>query len=220
MIRLQRVTFLALHNYLGLTTELTHPNCIYTPVQHKDDSQKHKIRHSHINVNTQAEVSTNTLNRNEADSTDNERLGSSKPIPITSCNSLSYDSPTTPASQINNNSNVFEGVEASSNTEETNPISIPAQKHAVIFSNPRSISVVESGHMKPDFEEAAARARVKNSLDTTFFEKHKKSYRHASSNRATSYSSTQRRSSFSDVKLHFCRNLHFCLLFNRFFYIA
>ena len=33
------------------------------------------------------------------------------------------------------------------------------------------MSVIEGRQLKPDFEEAAARARVKNSLDTNIFRK-------------------------------------------------
>ncbi|CAF3432687.1 unnamed protein product [Rotaria socialis] len=204
MIRLQRVTFLALHNYLGLTTELTHSIYINPQFQPTQDNHSHKLnnqrRHSHSNVSVHgADISKDALNNIEEDLIDNENIQSSTSVTIASCNSpSSYETQTTPISAMNDNKNEFETMEVPSSTEPTVSMAVPTQTRAANFCNQRSMSVIESRHMKPDFEEAAARARVKNSLDTTFFEKHKISYPNVSNNRATNSSTARRRGSFSD----------------------
>jgi hypothetical protein len=216
MIRLQRVTFLALHDYLGLTTELTRSNDDTSQVRttHRTHNN-HRRRRSHTHSNLiphSATTSMNTFNKSKDDLIDNEKFRSSRSISTTSCTSPSSDqNQTTPTAtpDITNNKNQFENLEPSLITERTVSIPVAAQKRTTNFAGQRSMSVVEGRHMKPDFEEAAARARVKNSLDTTFFEKHKISYPNVSNNRLSNSSATRRRSSFSDVNLRFFKNFVF-----------
>ncbi|CAF1377531.1 unnamed protein product [Rotaria sordida] len=207
MIRLQRVTFLALHNYLGLTTELTHS--AYIPPQDQNTHDVHHNHHhkrNHQRTHTHAKIipppsttSTDTLNHTEDDSMDNENFQSLTSIPATSTNSpLSNYTEIPTISEINNDKNEFENIDTSPSTEQTTSHRISAQKRSTNFYNHRSISLIEGPHMKPDFEEAAARARVKNSIDTTFFEKHRISYPNVSNNRTMNSSASRRRASFSD----------------------
>ncbi|CAF4036383.1 unnamed protein product [Rotaria sp. Silwood2] len=206
MIRLQRVTFLALHNYLGLTTELTHSHYVPPQDQTMHDTQNNHYKRNHQRINTHSTsvpyattISIDTLSNTQNDLIDNENFRSLTSIPTTSNNSPSStqtDIATIP--EMDDNKNGFDNIEASSSTEQTASIQISTQKLSKTFSNQRSMSAIEDHHMKPDFEEAAARARVKNSLDTTFFQKHKISYPNVSNNRATNSSASRRRTSFSD----------------------
>ena len=205
MIRLQRVTFLALHDYLGLTTELTRADDNSSQVQttHRTHNHHHHRRRSHTHTNIVQHIpatSTDTLDTREDD---NELF---QPTSLTS--SVSYTSPSADQTQVTatpdvtNSINEQENVVTPLSSEAPAAVSVSAQKRVANFAGQRSYSVVESRNTKPDFEEAAARARVKNSLDTTFFEKHKISYPNVS-NRLSNAGPTKRRSSFSDVKLHF-----------------
>lgn len=199
MIRLQRVTFLALHNYLGLTTELTrhkdeppHPQPIYR-------TQSVQQRRHRMDTNSHSrttKTATDSHNHPEDDFMDQGVFQ-----PIRSISTISESSPLSDQAQL------IKTPELTSTRKESTTTSvagrtIPAtrQKQAAIsFAGQRSMSVVEGRAMKSDFEEAAARARVKNSLDTTFFEKHRISYPNVSNHRLSNPSTTKRRSSFSDV---------------------
>ena len=210
MILLQRVTFLALHDYLGLTTELTRPDDDIFPLPTSHRSHNTHSRRTHTNptsISHMPKTSTDTSNNHENQFVDHDTFQPSKPISIKSCNSpLSDQTPTTMTPDIANQANQFEHPKTPATTERTISIPIPmsTQKSAASnFLGQRSMSVVETHPSKPDFEEAAARARVKNSIDTTFFQKHKLSYPNVSVNRLINSSSTKRRSSFSDVNLHF-----------------
>jgi hypothetical protein len=209
MIRLQRVTFLALHDYLGLTTELTRSNDDISQVQtthhsqhnnHSRRTRTHPDTISHI-----AKPSIDTSNNPEDDLIDNDTFrptGSISTMPYTSPSS--DQTPTTMTPDITNNTNQFEHPKTPTITERTISIPKTAQKRAATnFAGQRSMSVVDSHRSKPDFEEAAARARVKNSIDTTFFQKHKISYPNVLNNRLINSSSTKQRSSFSDVNSYF-----------------
>jgi hypothetical protein len=207
MIRLQRVTFLALHDYLGLTTELTRSNDDTAQVQTTD-----RTRNNHHRQQSQTlpkvthhatTTSIDTLNNPEDDSVEDENALLSRSISTVSYTSPSADhTQTTTTPEITENDNQFKAIQVPIINERTGSIPTPVPKRSAAFAGHRSMSVVESRHMKPDFEEAAARARVKNSLDTTFFEKHKISYPNVSTNRANQ-SAARRRSSYSDVKLPF-----------------
>jgi hypothetical protein len=210
MIRLQRVTFLTLHDYLGLTTELTRSNNDISQVQttHHTHDNHHRRRRIHTHSNLLPDIpsaSIDALNSPDDDVVNNENFRASRLTSTMSCTSPSSDQSelTTPTPNQTNNKNQFEGLPPPSTTERTISAPISIQKRSSAFSNHRSMSVVESRHMKPDFEEAAARARVKNSIDTTFFQKHKISYPNVLNKRLSSTSATRRRSSFSDVKLRF-----------------
>jgi hypothetical protein len=208
MIRLQRVTFLALHDYLGLTTELTRSNDDISHVQattHRTHNNHSRRTHTHPNTLSHIpQSSIDTSNTPADDLVDNDTFRSSRPSSTMPYSSTSADeTPTTMTPDITNNKNEFEHPKTPSITERTISIPTSAQKRAAAnFAGHRSMSVVESRRMKPDFEEAAARARVKNSLDTTFFQKHKISYPNVSNNRLINSSATRRQSSFSDVYLH------------------
>ena len=222
MIRLQRVTFLALHDYLGLTTELTRSNDDPLPVQstrrthinprqHPKPAHPQNLVHSkslsldqHTAKATEASTttSTDTLNRIDDDFNSDAYARSARASYSTS--NLSYGGPPSSRSRITTipdvEDNEIDALETASITDRSIPLSASGAKRSVSFLGQRSMSVVESRHMKPDFEEAAARARVKNSLDTTFFEKHKISYPNVSHNRLSNPSASRRRSSFSDVR--------------------
>lgn len=194
MIRLQRVTFLALHNYLGLTTELTRPTDEPSQVQNND--QHHRRRgHAHSHASVLKPISANTTDPQdipEEDSSENQNFQPAR--------SLSNDSEAINTSNTTTDQNPSETVSVSSVPPEGQlPSILTTKERASSFGGQRSYSVIEDRSRKPDFEEAAARARVKNSLDTTFFEKHKISYPNVSNSRLSN-SGTRRRSSFSDVK--------------------
>jgi hypothetical protein len=205
MIRLQRVTFLALHDYLGLTTELTRPSDDIFPIQTTHRTQNHHRQRSQIHSNIISDLPatfTDTLNNPNDDLVDNENFPSSGSIATMPYPSLSPDqTQTTTTPEITDHKNEFENLVTPLISERTISIPTSAKKRTSSFAGQRSMSVVESRHLKPDFEEAAARARVKNSIDTTFFEKHKISYPNVSNNRLTNSAAARRRSSFSDVKL-------------------
>jgi hypothetical protein len=205
MIRLQRVTFLALHDYLGLTTELTRSSDDTSQIQ-----TSHRRRsHTHPNlVSNIAPTSIDRINSPEDDLIDNENFRSSQLIA-----SASDQSQITPTPDLINSKNLFENIETPITTERNISIPISTKKRSTNFAGLRSMSVVDSRQLKPDFEEAAARARVKNSLDTTIFQKHKLSYPKVSSNRLSNTSSTRRRSSFSDVKIKIFFSLNFLFIF-------
>jgi len=204
MIRLQRVTFLALHDYLGLTTELTRSSDDTSQIQ---SNHHHRRSHNHQNlVPNLAQTSIDRINSPEDDLIDNENFQPSQLIA-----SISDQSQITPTPNLVNSKNQFQNIETSIPTERTTSIPISAKKRSTNFASLRSMSVIESRQLKPDFEEAAARARVKNSLDTTIFQKHKISYPKVSNNRLSNPSSTQRRSSFSDVKSRFFFSLKFSM---------
>ena len=221
MIRLQRVTFLALHNYLGLTTELTHSDIVSlkrqtTGNRHSTYCQKsdHQPSDIHSNIISHSMTTSNdTLNNAEDALTRDKNSRSSLSTATKLYSSSSSDQTeilTTPATI--NSKNEFENIQGQFHTELTESNSSPTKKLSATFSGLRSMSTTESRHMKPDFEEAAARARVKNSLDTTFFQKHKISYPNVPHNRVTS-SNIGRQSSFSDVnKTFFYLSLHICFL--------
>jgi hypothetical protein len=206
MIRLQRVTFLALHDYLGLTTELTRPtdNTVQAQITSRPQNNQHHHRHTHATAMTSQipTTSSDVLNTTEDDFFDSQNPRISRSISTIADNSPSSDQTPMPTPEISNNKNQFENIQPPPISERTisNPMPIP--KRSSIYAGQRSMSVIESRHLKPDFEEAAARARVKNSLDTTFFQKHKISYPNMSNNRLTNLAAARRRASFSDVK-HF-----------------
>lgn len=209
MIRLQRVTFLALHDYLGLTTELTRSAdelAQRPPIHrtHKDPQQHPKLKHQHSVMHTKSvpnamTVSNETLNNALDDLVNKENPRLSRSTSTTSYTSPSSDQTQTVTPEVSEHKNEFEALITPTTTDRTISVSIPMQKRTATFAGHRSMSVVESRNLKPDFEEAAARARVKNSLDTTFFEKHKISYPNVSNNRTSNSSAARRRSSFSDV---------------------
>jgi len=189
MIRLQRVTFLALHDYLGLTTELTRSNDEISQLQ-TSNQQHHRHRrtrvHSHTTVLQSIPVNPTDV---AEDSNENQNF---QPI-----RSLSDDVQATNLLKTESNQQ-----EPEHPTDGQSPSISTSKERAASFTGQRSYSVIESRYMNPDFEEAAARARVKNSLDTTFFEKHKISYPNISNNRSLN-AGARRRTSFSDVKLHY-----------------
>ncbi|CAF3655549.1 unnamed protein product [Adineta steineri] len=208
MIRLQRVTFLALHDYLGLTTELTavghHQSQPLVRTQSNPHRQHPKLNRQHAHAQSKTlppviRASTDTLNTTEDDFADNANGRLSRSISTVSYASPSSDqTETTVTPEIAEHQNEFESIPIPTIAERTKSIPMPLHKRSTTFAGLRSMSVVESRHMKPDFEEAAARARVKNSLDTTFFEKHKISYPNVPSNRAANAFASNRRASFSD----------------------
>ena len=208
MIRLQRVTFLALHDYLGLTTELTRPTDLPAtpfpsddlPSRHQKGTQPRTVTHS-TTTTAATGLSTETLNNIEEDIDEKESAQSVRTShsAFELCVSPPSDLiPTSPGSDAIDPSNELE---PPLTTERTISVPIVRQKRSALFAGQRSMSVIEGNRMKPDFEEAAARARVKNSLDNAFFEKHKISYPNITSNRVSSSSASRRRSSFSDVML-------------------
>jgi hypothetical protein len=209
MIRLQRVTFLALHDYLGLTTELTrtHIDIPQVPTTRRTHNSQH---HHHKTNPTQSTApittSTDTLNNPEDNFFDDEQLQK-----VRLFHSNSNQSCTSVLSDISETTTTTTPETKPTKSDLENPVverpkgdSIKIPKRSAIFAGQRSKSVVESSHMKVDFEEAAARARVKNSLDTTFFEKHKISYPNISNKRASDATAARRRSSFSDVRIFLC----------------
>ena len=211
MIRLQRVTFLALHNYLGLTTELTHSDVVSlkrqtTGSRHSTHYQKrdHQLTDMQSNVISHSIVPSNdTLNNAEDVLIRDKNSRSSLSVATKSYNSPSSDQTETPTIfAAINSKNEFENIQGQFHIEQMESNSSQTKKLSTSFSDQRSVSAIESRHIKPDFEEAAARARVKNSLDTTFFQKHKISYPNVSHNRIT-LSNIRRRSSFSDVNVKF-----------------
>ncbi|UJR38136.1 hypothetical protein I4U23_030815 [Adineta vaga] len=216
MIRLQRVTFLALHNYLGLTTELTRsvddPSYGQIPQKTNKDPHQQKIKRQQsliqpksVSHTTETPIDTMTTvdpsplpPLSTDDLQDNDNAPFSRSISTASYTSPSSDHTQTVTPEISDQKNEFESLAMPPTTERTVSVSIPMQKRALGFAAQRSMSVIDKSHMKPDFEEAAARARVKNSLDTTFFEKHKISYPNVSNNRTSNSSTGRRRASFSD----------------------
>lgn len=201
MIRLQRVTFLALHDYLGLTTELTrhkdeppHPQPL-----HRTQSAQQRRHRMHTNSHSRTtKITTESPNHPEDEFIDN---GVFQPIrSISTINESSPLSDQVPMMQTPDLTNTRKEPTTTSLAGRTIPTA-RQKKAAIGFFGQRSMSVVEGRAMKSDFEEAAARARVKNSLDTTFFEKHKISYPNVSNHRLSNSSTTKRRSSFSDVNL-------------------
>ena len=199
MIRLQRVTFLALHNYLGLTTELTRPKDEPSHPQPIHRTQSAQQRRPRMHPNSQfrnTKTSTESLNHPEDDF-----MGPGVFQPIRPISTISESSPLSDQPQSMKTPELT-NTRKESTTASLAGRTIPStrQKQAAIsFAGQRSMSVVEGRAMKSDFEEAAARARVKNSLDTTFFEKHRISYPNVSNHRLSNASNTKRRSSFSDV---------------------
>lgn len=192
MIRLQRVTFLALHDYLGLTTELTRSSD--EPSQVRTHDQRHRRRvHSHSHATVLDSIPANTtdiLDMREEDSSESQSFA-----PVRSLSDVQATStPNTAADQNQPNPTTVSSV-----PEGQLPSILTSKERAASFTGQRSHSVIESRTMKPDFEEAAARARVKNSIDTTFFEKHKISYPNVANSRSSN-TNARRRSSFSDVK--------------------
>lgn len=206
MIRLQRVTFLALHDYLGLTTELTRSGDDRSQIPPTPRTHHQRPRsHTHPNLLPNIpSTSVDGLNIPDEDDdlNDDENYRSTESILKPSYISPALDQAgVTPTSDIINNKTKVESIETPVTTERTVSIPASALKRTTTFTGQRSMSVIESRQMKPDFEEAAARARVKNSLDTTFFEKHKISYPNVSNKRSSNSSAVKRRSSVSDVKL-------------------
>jgi hypothetical protein len=159
-------------------------------------------------VSNLAPTSIDRINSPEDDLIDNENFRSSQLIA-----SASDQSQITPTPDLINSKNLFENIETPITTERNISIPISTKKRSTNFAGLRSMSVVDSRQLKPDFEEAAARARVKNSLDTTIFQKHKLSYPKVSNNRLSNTSSTRRRSSFSDVKIKIFFSLNFLFIF-------
>ena len=207
MIRLQRVTFLALHDYLGLTTELTRPtdNTSQTRTSQRTHNHHHRS-HTHSNVMNHQNIppsSSDTYNNTEDDFVESKHVRISRSISNAAYTASSTDQTPMPTPEISVKKNEFETLEQPPPPERTISNPVPIQKRSSPFAGQRSMSVIESRNSKPDFEEAAARARVKNSLDTTFFQKHKISYPNISNNRLTNIAAVKRRSSFSDVKYLF-----------------
>ncbi|CAF0985449.1 unnamed protein product [Adineta ricciae] len=207
MIRLQRVTFLALHDYLGLTTELTRSlnDTFHGQPTHKTQKDAHhnKMKRQQSLIQPKSVPDTTTpsidvLSNTTDEQADNNNIQLSRSISATSYTSPSSDHTQTVTPEISEQTNEFEGLPAPTTTERTVSVSIPMERRLSSFAAQRSMSVVDRNYMKPDFEEAAARARVKNSLDTTFFEKHKISYPNVSQNRTSNSSAGHRRPSFSD----------------------
>lgn len=198
MIRLQRVTFLALHDYLGLTTELTRAKDEPSFSQHSHRIQGTHGRRGRQLTNTYsrtAEPSADSIHHAEDDLMDDNAFQPARPISTISEMSPSSD-------QIH----LIKTPELTNTKKESTTLSLTGrtipmtkQKEAANnFAGQRSMSVIENRALNPDFEEAAARARVKNSLDTTFFQKHRISFPNS---RLSNASVTKRRSSFSDVNL-------------------
>lgn len=217
MIRLQRVTFLALHDYLGLTTELTRPNdpppSSYRPhdlpSRHAKGTQPRNVNHSNV-INTGTGLSSETLNNIEEDI--NEKENAQAIRASLSAFNLSTSPPSdilppSAGSDATDTTHEHDHLETPLMSERTTSIPTARPKRSALFAGQRSMSVIERGGIKPDFEEAAARARVKNSLDNAFFEKHKISYPNIPGNRVSSSSATRRRSSFSDVTISLLSSL-------------
>jgi hypothetical protein len=210
MIRLQRVTFLALHDYLGLTTELTSANDTLSSGLSPTTLRSDRRKTGRQRTSAQAKVilpsirnSTDTLDHLDNDSSEKENLQSvraSRSVVDLSCASSSpVVTQENSMSATPNPTSETEHTDTKSAHERTNSNTNPTMKRSALYSGQRSMSVVESHRLKPDFEEAAARARVKNSLDNAFFERHKISYPNVFSNRISSSSVAHRRSSVSDV---------------------
>ncbi|CAF1139259.1 unnamed protein product, partial [Didymodactylos carnosus] len=260
MIRLQRVTFLALHDYLGLTTELT--NLTNNPVEHPENSRAHEHHHSHVHNQTSSTHSTTNVRETSRSDQNNSTVPQEQKKSMNSMTgshelliSGDYDGhnlrstlPTIPSvssememisNQDNNEQSLLsntvvknnqkldqlaalatatetaahastlqEATEAMTNAIVVEPSApVPIMQDSTSrkkdpFQVKRSMSLIEDGkRLKPDFEEAAARARVKNSLDKTVFEKQKKTYPHMSKGKIPERTSADipgRHSSFSE----------------------
>ena len=210
MIRLQRVTFLALHDYLGLTTELTHPDnsSQSTPVlyrSHSNGSRPSKTAQARSTARSEAKASIPRKSPEKStqinhDSNEKESPPGTKSVIDLSSISPSFDEhisknvSTTVDSTVEN-----DPTESPTNMEPTSFNAKSVQKRSASHSCQRSVSLLDSHPLKPDFEEAAARARVKNSLDTTFFEKHKISYPNVSNHRNSMSSVSRQRTTLYDV---------------------
>jgi hypothetical protein len=156
------------------------------------------MNHHHIPTST-----SDTLNNTEDDFVESKSVRISRSISNAAYNASSTDQTPITTPEISVKKNEFENLEPPPAPERTISNPVPIQKRSSPYAGQRSMSVVESRNLKPDFEEAAARARVKNSLDTTFFQKHKISYPNVSNNRLTNIAAAKRRASFSDVKYIF-----------------
>ena len=183
MIRLQRVTFLALHDYLGLTTELTRPSDIIPSLPSRERPQENSKLH-------RSETGPSSK-RMSVDENSNEKETFQPVRSSQSVLDLSFTSPTTDTPPTDPKL-----IETPVTNDERISVEISTgRKRSGNFSGQRSMSVVESNRIIPDFEEAAARARVKNSLDTNFFKKYRISYPNVPNHR-----STHRQISFPDVR--------------------
>ena len=132
MIRLQRVTFLALHDYLGLTTELTRssddPTQLQTP--HRTHGTLCRRSHTHPSlISHAAKPSTDALNNTEDDSVDNESFPPSRSdSTMLHTAPLSDQTQTTTTPDLIITKNEFESVDPPKITERTGSIQIPVQK--------------------------------------------------------------------------------------------
>lgn len=211
MIRLQRVTFLALHDYLGLTTELTHfDDIIPSPISHQRNGRSHASRSTKSDIERSGQRSslnsasmkkkTEKFTQIRDDFIAKENLQTSRSVVDLSCTSPSTEALVySTVSETTGIKNGSEHAETTVSPEKQNSIPIPTTKRSANFMSQRSLSVIESNRLKPDFEEAAARARVKNSLDNALFERHKITYPNLPSHRPSSSSTTRNRTHFSDV---------------------
>ena len=213
MIRLQRVTFLALHDYLGLTTELTRSRDGPSQVQQSQRIQGNHGRRGRMHTSSYsrvAEASVDSVHHPEDDLMDNDAFQPTRLI-----STISEMSPSSDQIRLIKTPELT-NTKKESTTSSLTGRTVPStrQKQAGIsFAGQRSMSVIENRVMNPDFEEAAARARVKNSLDTTFFEKHRISYPNVPNFRQSNSSVTKRRSSFSDVNFSKLSSLHLSFFF-------
>ena len=197
MIRLQRVTFLALHDYLGLTTELTRPADIIPPLPTGERPQATSVRHSKSH---RADTGPSSM-RTSIEALNNGEENFQTVRTSQSVLDLSFTSPSSDALQTSSTTDPKVLETPVMNGESTASSVSTGRKRPTHFSGQRSMSVVESHRLIPDFEEAAARARVKNSLDTTFFEKHKITYPNVPSNRTPTTNFLSRQISLPDVKI-------------------
>ncbi|CAF1025988.1 unnamed protein product, partial [Didymodactylos carnosus] len=258
MIRLQHVTFLALHNYLGLTTELT--NLTSIPAESGTNANNHHQHHcSHFRHQTsrthpkdndsktptsaqnnlmvpprERKRSTDSVDAllNNGDHDSNNMKKSLQTVQGVSSemhtklkeNNQNTDQQSSSSNTLENDNQQLNqlavlaaatqtAAHASTLTEATKAIADAVVTEASVlkdststsmkkesFQTKRSMSLMDDvRRLKPDFEEAAARARVKNSLDKTIFEKQKKSYPYISKVKAStgrSKDATARRSSY------------------------
>lgn len=199
MIRLQRVTFLALHDYLGLTTELTRPADIIPSLPSAERTQENS---SHQSKSRRSDTGPSSMGTSvEALHNGTENL---QPVRTSqSVLDLSFTSPSADALQTSTTTDPKVLETPVMNNEPTASNHSASRKRSTNYSGQRSMSVVESHRLIPDFEEAAARARVKNSLDTTLFEKNKITYPNVPINRQPTTNFLSRQISLPDVKLSF-----------------